>query len=81
MPMMPPAYLFRLDRLKLGLGCDSGMNILIRGRHPLVSAKSARRQRRSLRARGQRRGAGGNSNGKFQKVAAFHDFFLLVSGE
>ncbi len=46
-----------------------------------ILAKRTRRQRRGLRARGQRGGPGGSSgksNGKLQKVAAFHDVSLFV---
>ena len=38
-----------------------------------------RRQRRGLRARGQRGGSGGKSNGELQKLAAFHDISLFVA--
>ena len=37
-----------------------------------------RRQWRCLRAGGKRGGAGGDANGDFQKVAAFHDISLFV---
>jgi hypothetical protein len=40
-----------------------------------------RRKRRGLRARGERGGARGKSNGEFQKVSAFHDIFSAVHGE
>ena len=55
------------------------MNIDLPSWHPLIFQQRLRRQRRGLRARGQRDGARGNSNGKFQKVAAFHDIFLWVA--
>ena len=79
-PVVSPAYLLGLQLLNLRLCRDGGMNILIRWR-PFISAKRTRRQRRGLCARGQRGGPGGNSNGKFQKVAAFHDVSLLEFGE
>jgi hypothetical protein len=65
--------------LNLSLGRDSGMNILIRGRLTLICAKRMRRQRRGLRARAQRGGPGGKSNGELQEVAAFHDISLFVA--
>ena len=77
-PVVSPAYLFGLQMLNLRLRRDGGMNILARWRQPFISAKRMRRQRRGLRARGQRGGAGGKSNGKLQKVAAFHDISLFV---
>jgi hypothetical protein len=80
-PVVSPAYLLGLQLLNLRLCRDGGMNILIRWRQPFISAKRTRRQRRGLCARGQRGGPGGNSNGKFQKVAAFHDVSLLEFGE
>jgi hypothetical protein len=81
MPVVAPAYLFRPEILNLCLGRDSGMNIRMRGRQMFISAKRTWRQRRGLRARRQRGRPGGNSNGKFQKVAAFHDVSLLVFSE
>jgi hypothetical protein len=57
------------------------MNILVRPRQPVISRNRLRRQWRGLRARRQCGGAGGNSNGEFQKVAAFHDISLFVRGE
>jgi hypothetical protein len=79
--MVSPADLFRPEILNLCLARDRGMNILDRRRRPFIQAERTRRQRRSLRARGQRSGPGGNSNGKLQKVAAFHNVSLLVFGE
>ena len=75
---MSPAYLLGLEMLNLSLGRDSGMNIVIRGWLTLICAKRMRRQRRGLRARGQRGGPGGKSNGELQKVAALHDISLWV---
>lgn len=79
--MMSPADLFRPEIRNLRLGRDSAMNIRIRRRRMFILAKRTRRQRRGLRARGQRGGPGGSSgksNGKLQKVAAFHDVSLFV---
>ena len=80
-PVVPPVDLFRPEILNLCFARDSGMNILDSGRRPFVYAERPRRHRRGLRARGQRSGPGGNSNGKLQKVAAFHNVSLLVFGE
>jgi hypothetical protein len=80
-PVMSPTYLFRPEILNLGLARDSGMNISIRRRQKFLSARQTRRQRRGLHARGHRGGPGGNPNGKFQKVATFHDVSLLVFSE
>jgi hypothetical protein len=65
--------------LDLSLGRDGGMNILIRGRLKLIRAKRMRRQRCCVRARGQRGGSGGKSDGELQKVAAFHDISLFTA--
>jgi hypothetical protein len=73
-----PADLLGLEMLDLSLGRHGGMNIRIRGRLRLICAKRMRRQRRGLRARGQRGGPGGKSNGELQKVAALHDISLWV---
>ena len=80
-PMMSPADLFRLQMLNLRLRGDSGMNTLISRRQPTILRDRLWRQRRGLRARSQCGGAGGNSKGNFQKVAAFHDLSLFVRGE
>jgi hypothetical protein len=76
---MSPVDLLGLEMLDLSLGRNRRMNILIFWRQPLISAKRVRRQRRRLRARGQRGGSGGKSNGELQKVAAFHDISLFVA--
>jgi hypothetical protein len=57
------------------------MNIQIRRREPSIFRQRIRRQRRGLRARGQRSGSGGKSSGEFQKVAALHDISLFMYGE
>jgi hypothetical protein len=80
-PVVSPVDLFRPEILNLCLARDGGMNIRDSGQRPCIYAERTRRQRRGLRPHGQRSGPGGNSNGKLQKVAAFHDFSVLVSGE
>ncbi len=77
MPMVSPAHLFRPQILDLGPGGDGGTHIRIRRLQPFITGQRLRRQRRGLRARGQRGGARGNSSGKFQKMASFHDIFLF----
>jgi len=76
---VPPADLLGLEMLDLSLGRDGGTNILIRGRLLLIRTKRMRRQRCGLRARGQRGGPGGKSNGELQKVAAFHGISLFTA--
>ena len=77
--MVVPADLLGLQPLNLSLGRDRGMDILFRGRLRSICTERMRRQRRGLRARGQRGGPGGKSNGELQKVAAFHDISLFVA--
>jgi hypothetical protein len=80
-PVVSPANLFRPEILNLCLARDSGMSILESGQRPFIYAERTRRQRRGLRARGQRSGSSGNSSDKLQKLAAFHNVSLLVFGE
>jgi hypothetical protein len=80
-PVMSPVDLLGLQMLNFGLRRHRGMNIRIRWRPLFIRAKRLRRQRRGLRARAERGGPGGKSNGKLQKVAAFHDISLFGSGE
>jgi hypothetical protein len=80
-PMMSPAYLFGLESADLRLCRDSGMNIPIRGRQRRRAAKRLRRERGGLRGHGERCGTGCNPNGDFQKIAAFHEVSLFISGE
>ncbi len=76
MPVVSPAYPFRLQILDLGLGDDRGMHIRMRRLQAFISGQG--RQRRRLGARGQHGGTGGGkSNGKLQKMASFHDIFLF----
>ena len=56
------------------------MRVFGRRRQLLILRKRVRHQRRGLRARSQRGGAGGKSKGEFQEVAAFHDISLFVFG-
>ena len=72
-PVMAPTHLFRLEAAHFVFGRDGGNGIFVRRRQPFIFRKRLRRKRRGLRARSQRGGAGGNSKGKFQEVAAFHD--------
>ena len=80
-PVVSPAHLLGLQMLDLSLRRHGRMNISIRSRQPFICAKRMRRQRRGLRARAERGGPGGKSNGELQKVTAFHDISLFVSGE
>ncbi len=80
-PVVSPVHLFRPEILNLCLARDSGMNISICRRQMFLSTRRTRRQRRGLRARRQRGRPDSNSNGKFQKVATFHDVSLLVFSE
>jgi hypothetical protein len=53
----------------------------IRGRQVSAFRERIWHQRCCLRARGQRRGAGGSAKGEFQKVTAFHDISSFVIHE
>jgi hypothetical protein len=68
-PVMPPAHLLGLEMIHFVLGGDSGTDI---GRQPAAFFERMRRKWCCLRANSQRGCAGGKSNSKFQKVAAFH---------
>ena len=68
-----PAHLFGREAIDLVTGGDRGMGISIAWLRRLLAGDRLRHQRRGLRARGQRRRAGGKSKGEFQKMAAFHD--------
>ncbi len=76
-----PAHFFGLETIHFVPRDNGGTSILTRRRQPTVVFKRMRCKRRGLRARGQRRSARGKSNGKFQKVAAFHSISLFVYGE
>jgi hypothetical protein len=81
-PVMSPTHLFGRKALDFGFGCDGGMKVFARRRRTFIFRKrQLRRQRRGLCACSKRRsagGAGGKSNGQFQKVAAFHDISLSL---
>jgi hypothetical protein len=79
-PVMSPAHLLRLEAVHFSFRGQCGVRVFGRGRQPLIVRKRLRRKRRGLRARSQRGGAGGNSKGKFQEVAAFHDISLFGFG-
>jgi hypothetical protein len=78
MPVMTPPHFLRLQLFHLGLGGDRGTGILIRRRQPSILHERLRRQRRGLRSAGDGGGARGYANGKFKKVATFHDIHLFV---
>jgi hypothetical protein len=73
-----PADLFGLETVHFVPRDNGGTGIFIRRRQPSILRKRLRQQRRGLRARGERNRTRGKSDGEFQKVAAFHDIFLLV---
>jgi len=81
-PVMTPAHLFGLQAAHFVRAGHRGTQFrcFARGRQ-LISGNRLRRQRRGLDACRQRGGAGGNSNGEFQKIAAFHDISLFVRGK
>jgi hypothetical protein len=75
-----PAHLFRLEAIYLVLRGNCGTGLLPCRRQSSVG-EWLWRQRCSLRAGSQGRGAGGEPKGEFQKVAAFHDISLFVDGK
>lgn len=79
-PVMSPAHLFWFKTVHFARG-SNGRTRRIPRRQPFIWDKWMRRKRRGLRARGQRRGAGGCSESDFQKVAAFHDISSNVRDE
>jgi hypothetical protein len=72
-PVMSPANLFGLEAVHFVLGGNGGTRFLTCSRRRLIAGNRLRRQRRGVDACRQRGGAGGNPNGEFQKIAAFHD--------
>jgi hypothetical protein len=78
MPVMAPPDLFGLEPIDL-VPCRHGRADIRIHAGPFVCVESLRRQRRSLHARGQRSGACGKSDRKFQKVPTFHGVFLFHS--
>jgi hypothetical protein len=79
-PAVSPADLFGLEAIYLALRRNRGTGLLP-SRWQSSVCKPLWRQRCGLRAGSQGRGAGGKSNGEFQKVAAFHDISLVENGE
>jgi hypothetical protein len=75
-PAVSPAHLFGLEAIYLVLRRNRGTGLLP-SRWQSSVCKGLWRQRCGLRAGSQGRGAGGKSNGEFQKVAAFHDISLF----
>jgi hypothetical protein len=57
-------------------GGDGGMRVRIALRHPGIIER-LRRQRRGLCGGGERGGSRRGTECEFQKIAAFHDIFLL----
>jgi hypothetical protein len=76
-PVVTPPHFFGLQLLHLGLGGDGGSGDLIRGRQPSVFRKRLRRKRCGLRSARDGGGSRSYANGKFKKVAAFHDISPL----
>ena len=79
--MAAPAHFLGFEMIDFIRGGYGRMSIRAGFRRRPVTNQRMRRQRCSLRARGERSGAGGKSKGEFQKMAAFHDISLLVDGE
>lgn len=77
-PVVAPAHLLGLEPVDFVAGCDGGMKVFVGGRQVSTRCQRKRRQRRGLRARGQRGRAGGHTESEFQKVAAFHDISLFL---
>jgi hypothetical protein len=73
-----PAHLLGREAIYFVFACHGGVSIGIAGRRKSVVFRQMRRQRRGLRARGERSRARGKSKGEFQKMAAFHDVCLLM---
>jgi hypothetical protein len=70
-PAAAPSHLVRCETVDIVLAHDRGLRLAAPGSKSLPLRN--RRQRRSLRARGQHGPARDKSKGEFQKVAAFHD--------
>src|ERR1700731_1719951 len=76
-PVAMPAHLFGLQMFHLAFGGDGGTGTLARRRQLPVICERMGHKRRGLRAGGQRSRTRGKSNGKFQKIAAFHEHLPL----
>jgi hypothetical protein len=74
-------HLFGLDAVDFVRAGHGGTQVFIDGRRHLLSGQRMRRQRRSLRGRSKNGCAGGDPEGEFEKVAAFHDISLFVRGQ
>jgi hypothetical protein len=70
-PVMAPMHLFGLELLNLSGRRHGGMGILIRHWKSGASGKRLRRKRRGLGAY-DKRGTGNESEGKPEKMSAFH---------
>jgi hypothetical protein len=77
-PMPAPTDFLRLQAIDFIARRDGGMGIRIGGKLS-VSGQRLRHQGRGLRAGRERRRAGGESKGEFQKAPAFHDNPLLCN--
>lgn len=66
-----PAHLLRLEMLDLLARRDGGMGVR-RPRQAGVFVERMRREWRSIGARGEGGGSGGNTESDLEKVAAFH---------
>ena len=72
-PVVPPANLFGLETIDLVFCSERGLRaVATRGRKALRCLD--RRQRRRIGAGGKRGCASNDSQPKFQKLPAFHDF-------
>jgi hypothetical protein len=79
-PVMSPAHFFGLDSVHIVLRDHRRFRAFAARRSQTLRRRN-RRQRRRIRAGSKRCSTSGKSNGDFQKVAAFHDIFLLVHDE
>jgi hypothetical protein len=71
--MVAPTNLLPLEALDFVSGRDGGMKVFAGGRQLSARCELRWRQRRGLRACGQRRRASGYTESEFEKVAAFHN--------
>jgi hypothetical protein len=76
MAMAAPMHLFRLQLRGFIAAGDRGMSVRIALRHAGITER-LRRKRRGLCGGGERSGSGRDTDCKFQKVPALHDFFPL----
>ena len=71
-----PVHLLRLQLRGLFAAGDCGMSVGIALRHAAITER-LRRQWRSIRGGRERGSSGRDTDCKFQKIPALHDFFLL----